>query len=229
MVRNWRRDCAIRIIIPPFSALVDPGGLIVRGTDPGRQILSLRRMYRIDNLREAGSPFDGVSRFRSDTVLRRKSMRGSLLVLAATAGLSIAAISGAATEENAEDFMQLHKVEITFHEAGTTKNLNLMLSLFADDAVLTTGGKTYTGKDQIKSFWQAAGTFQPQNQWVAYTPAFRIRYDVEGDRAHLYFECLYVDKVANKIAAHTNSDDTLLRVNGRWLIKEMKAAAVPEL
>ena len=156
-------------------------------------------------------------------------MRGSLLVLAAIAGLSIAAISGAATEENAEDFMQLHKVEIAFHEAGTTKNLDLMLSLFADDAVLTAGGKTYTGQDQIKSFWQAAGTFQPQNQWVAYTPAFRIRYDVEGDRAHLYFECLYVDKTANKITAHINSDDTLARVNGRWLIKEMKAAPVPEL
>ena len=156
-------------------------------------------------------------------------MRGSLLVLAATAGLSIAVISGAASEENAEDFMQLHKVEIAFHEAGTTKNLDLMLSLFADDAVLTAGGKTYTGKDQIKGFWQTAGTFQPQNQWVAYTPAFRIRYNVEGDHAHLYFECLYVDKVANKIAAHTNSDDTLVRVGGRWLIKEMKAAAVPEL
>jgi len=85
------------------------------------------------------------------------------------------------------------------------------------------------GKIKIKSFWQAAGTFQPQNQWVAYTPAFRIRYDVEGDRAHLYFGCLYVDKAANKIAAHTNSDDTLVRVSGRWLIKEMKAASVPEL
>jgi hypothetical protein len=34
--------------------------------------------------------------------------------------LSIAALSGAATEENAEDFMQLHKIEIAFHEAGTT-------------------------------------------------------------------------------------------------------------
>lgn len=156
-------------------------------------------------------------------------MRGSLLMLVATAGLSIAVISGAATEENAEDFMQLHKVEIAFHEAGTTKNLDLMLSLFADDAVLTAGGKTYTGKDQIKGFWQAAGTFQPQNQWVAYTPAFRIRYAVEGDRAHLYFECLYVDKTVNKIAAHTNSDDTLVRVDGRWLIKEMKAAPVSEL
>jgi hypothetical protein len=52
---------------------------------------------------------------------------------------------------------------------------------------------------------------------------------VEGDRAHLYFECLWVDKTANKIAAHTNSDDTLIRLNGAWLIKEMKAAVVPEL
>jgi hypothetical protein len=46
-----------------------------------------------------------------------------------------------------------------------------MLSLFADDAVLTAGGKTYTVK----------------------------------------------------------KDDTLARVNRRWLIKEMKAAPVPEL
>jgi hypothetical protein len=44
----------------------------------------------------------------------------------------------------------------------------------------------------------------------------------------VYFECLYVDKEANKIAAHTYSDDTLVRADGRWLIKEMKAAAVPE-
>ncbi len=147
----------------------------------------------------------------------------AILALCLTGG----AIAG--TEENAEDFMQIHKVEIIFHEAGTTKNLDLMLSLFANDATITAGGKTYQGKDQIRTFWQAAGTFQPQNQWVAYTPAFRIKYDVQGNNAHLYFECLYVDKAANKIAAHTNSDDTLVRINGRWLIKDMKAAAVPEL
>jgi hypothetical protein len=158
-------------------------------------------------------------------------MRGSRLALAATAAVSIVVVPTlhATTEENPKDFMDFHKIEITFHEAGTTKNLDLMLSLFADDATLTSGGKTYTGKDQVRSYWQAAGPFQPQNQWVAYTPAFRIKYTVEGDAAHLYFECLYVDKVANKIAAHTNSNDTLVRVNGKWLIKEMKAAAVPEL
>lgn len=50
-----------------------------------------------------------------------------------------------------------------------------------------------------------------------------------GDRAHLYFECLWVDGKAGKIAAHTNSDDALVRVNGKWLIKEMNAGPVPEL
>ena len=138
-------------------------------------------------------------------------MRWSGLILPATIALSFGVASHAATEENAEDFMGIHKVEIIFHEAGTTKNLDLMLSLFADDATLTSGGKTYHGKDEIKRYWQAAGPFQPQNQWVAYTPAFRIKYAVEGDNAHLYFECLYVDNAKNSIAAHTNSEDALIR------------------
>jgi hypothetical protein len=160
---------------------------------------------------------------------RVAKMRASALVLAAAIVLAPVANSRAGSEENAEEFMDLHKVEIAFHEAGSTKNLELMLSLFADDAVLIAGGKTYTGKDQVKSYWQAAGPFQPQNQWVGYTPAFRIQYSVKGDRAHLYFECLWVDKAAGKIAAHTNSDDQMVRVNGRWLIKEMKAAVVEGL
>jgi hypothetical protein len=90
-------------------------------------------------------------------------MLWSRLLLPATIALSFGLASQAATEENAEDFMGIHKIEIIFHEAGTTKNLDLMLSLFADDATLTSGGKTYRGKDEIRSYWLAAGTFQPQN------------------------------------------------------------------
>jgi len=52
----------------------------------------------------------------------RKKMRGSMLVFAAIL-LSLAARPRAGTEENAEDFMDLRKVEIAFHEAGSTKNL----------------------------------------------------------------------------------------------------------
>ena len=75
-------------------------------------------------------------------------MRWLRLVLPTTIALLLGLASQAATEEeNAEDFMGIHKIEIVFHEAGTTKNLDLMLSLFADDATLTSGGKTYKGKD----------------------------------------------------------------------------------
>ena len=78
-------------------------------------------------------------------------MRWLRLVLPATIAVSFGLASQAATvEENAEDFMGIHKIEIVFHEAGTTKNLDLMLSLFADDATLTSGGKTYKGKDEIR-------------------------------------------------------------------------------
>ena len=80
----------------------------------------------------------------------------------------------AGTEENAQEFMDFHQVEIAFHQAGSTKNLDLMLSLFTDDAVIMSGGKTYSGKDQIKAFWQAAGPFQPQNQWVHFLRADQI-------------------------------------------------------
>jgi len=151
------------------------------------------------------------------------------LVLSCLLAFGIVRVAIADTEENAEDFMAMHNIEIAFHEAGTTKNLNQMLSLFSNDATIETGGKTYRGKEQIRAYWEAAGAFQPQNQWVVYTPAFRIKYDMRGDTAHLYFECLTVDKAANKIVAHTNSDDTLTHVNGRWLIKDMKAGVVPEL
>jgi hypothetical protein len=136
----------------------------------------------------------------------------------------------AASEENPVDFMDLHQVEIVFHTAASTKNIELMMSLFADDATLSVGGKTYAGKDQVRGYFAtAAGSFQPQNQWVAYTPAQRIRFEVSGDRAHLYFECLYVDAQAKVIKVHTFSDDNLVRVGGKWLIKEMKAGTVPEL
>ena len=155
------------------------------------------------------------------------TVRGVLFALATVAALSMPVASYAGDEDNADDFMQLHKIEIAFHEAGSTKNLDLMLSLFADDAVLTAKDHTYIGKEQIKEYWQAHPAFQKDNQWVGYTPAFRIRYSVQGETAHLYFECLWVDALANKIATHTNSDGNLVRVNGRWLIKEMKAAAVP--
>jgi hypothetical protein len=159
------------------------------------------------------------------------NMKRYLCALAAIAALCITSPAGAAsTEENPADLFALHNVEIVFHQAASNKDLDLMMSLFANDATLSVGGKTYTGKDQVRSYFATvAGSFQPKNKWVAYTPAQRIRININGEQAHLYFECLYVDVVGKQIAAHTFSDDNLVRVGGKWLIKEMKAGPVPEL
>jgi hypothetical protein len=160
-----------------------------------------------------------------DNMKRCLNTIGALAIAALCTDLAMAA-----SEENPVDFMDLHQVEIVFHTAASTKNLELMMSLFAADATLSVGSKTYAGKDQVRNYFATvAGSFQPQNQWVAYTPAQRIRFEVNGDRAHLYFECLYVDAKAKEIKVHTFSDDNLIRAGGKWLIKEMKAGTVPEL
>jgi hypothetical protein len=176
--------------------------------------LSIARQPRMQTAREAlgrrmvNHGYGGLSLFADDRV---SCLTGFLVgVLAVVAGLSLSLVAYAGEGENPEDFMQLHNRDRL--PRGRLDQGS------GADAVLTAKGKTYTGKAQIKSYWQAHPAFQPQTEWVGYTPAFRIRYDVQGDRAHLYFECLWVDKTAGKIAAHTNSDDTLARINGRWLI-----------
>ena len=66
--------------------------------------------------------------------MKRALIISAMLAFCATGG----AVAGAG--EDANNFMQIHKIEIAFHEAGSTKNLDLMMSLFTDDATLTAAG-----------------------------------------------------------------------------------------
>jgi hypothetical protein len=137
----------------------------------------------------------------------------------------------AGSEENAEDVLRLHMIEANWHTAQTNKDLNLMLSLFANDAKLTAGGKTSAGKAQIEKFWQSSAVFQPQNQFVAYTPPARFKYDIEGNTGHVYFECIQLNKATDQIVPHSHvglSAD-VIRVDGHWLIKEATGTPLPQL
>ena len=136
----------------------------------------------------------------------------------------------------ASDVLQIRNIEVTFHTAGSVlpnKDLDLMMSLYADDAVLTDtahGNKIYRGKDQVRSYWRdVSGPFRPQNHWIGYTPAFRMRAHAKGDHGTLYFECLWVDADHNAIGAHSFSDMTLARVQGRWLVEAIKVGKVDKL
>ena len=124
------------------------------------------------------------------------------------------------------DVLAVRNVEVTFHTAGSVlpeKSLDDMMSIYADDAVLTDtahDNKVYSGKTDVRRYWgDVSGPFRPEHHWIGYTPAMRMHAEIEGDKATLYFECLWMDVDNNTVGAHSFSDMKLTRVHGKWLVK----------
>ncbi|MGH7188802.1 MAG: hypothetical protein ACREF0_06395, partial [Acetobacteraceae bacterium] len=78
----------------------------------------------------------------------------------------------ATAAETAQDYMAMHQLEAVFHKAATDQDMDTLLSLFANDATVTIGGKTFTGPDQIRGFFLTTPPFT--HRLVGYTTAFRI-------------------------------------------------------
>ena len=134
------------------------------------------------------------------------------------------------------DILAVRNIEIIFHTAGSVlpnKDLDLMMSLYADDVVLTDtahDNKVYQGKEQVRTYWvDVSGPFRPEHHWIGYTPAMRIKTHVTGNSATLYFECLWMDVDSNAIGAHAFSSMDLARVNRHWLVKSIKVGKVDKL
>jgi SnoaL-like domain len=134
------------------------------------------------------------------------------------------------------DILAIRNIEIVFHTAGSVlpaKNLDLMMSLFADDAVLTDtahGNKVYEGKEQVRTYWaDVSGPFRPEHHWIGYTPAMRIKSHATGKTGTLDFECLWMNVDDNTVGAHAFSSMNLARVNGHWLVKAIKVGKVDKL
>ncbi len=122
------------------------------------------------------------------------------------------------------DVTQIYALQAAFHWAAGAKDLDVMMSLWAEDATFTIDGQIYQGKSQIRGwFANVAGSFRPQNSWVSLTPSQKIRISVQGDRATLYFECHYVDVKTRELKSQVAADTTLIRSNGRWVIKDLRA------
>jgi ketosteroid isomerase-like protein len=118
------------------------------------------------------------------------------------------------------DILAVRNIEIIFHTAGSVlpnKDLDLMMSLYADDVVLTDtahDNKVYQGKEQVRTYWaNVSGPFRPEHHWIGYTPAMRIKSNVTG----------------NTIGAHAFSSMEVERVKGHWLVKRIKVGKVDKL
>jgi ketosteroid isomerase-like protein len=125
------------------------------------------------------------------------------------------------------DLYEIDQIEKTFHESTTTKDIDLMLSLWAPNATLTVGpGNTAAGLDQIRRYWlQKSTAFLPETHWVSDHPAYKVEITVSGDRGTLHFECHYVDYDTGKVALVTVAAQDVARIDGRWLITNFVAGS----
>ena len=154
---------------------------------------------------------------------------GALLVVGCSAAPAVAPAQVAELQQ-AADLRSIQQIEVEFHRAASIKDLDLMVSLFADNATFTTGGETYAGQDQIREFWATkAGPFKPENHWVSETPAYKLEAAVDGDVGTLYFECHYVDPETRSVVSVVGADGTVARIDGRWVLTTLTASALPDL
>jgi hypothetical protein len=147
------------------------------------------------------------------------AVAAALVVAACGASSGPAAADTAAAQKDA-DLYAINQIEVTWHKASSTKNVDLMMSLWADDATFTTAAKTYSGKAAIRDFFAtAAAPFKPESSWVSDTPAYKTRATVDGEKGTLYFECDYIDITTKKVMVVVSADQQVARINGVWLIK----------
>jgi hypothetical protein len=157
-------------------------------------------------------------------------MRLFLIITALAALLAACGSSGNTAAQQAAqkqaDIYAIDQIEVKWHKAASMKDVDLMMSLFATDATATFGTTNLAGKDEIRDFFvHKVGPFQPENNWVSDTPAYKIRATVNGDKGTLYFECDYIDVKTQKVASVVGADQTVERINGKWLITNVVGAS----
>lgn len=136
------------------------------------------------------------------------------------------AAAPAQTQKRA-DMEGIRELQAAFHEAKTNQNLDLMTSLWTDDAVLVNQGDAkspYTGPAQIRAFFQKSGSFTHKR--LSLVPSFKMKIDVNGDQGYLYFECHDVgdyDQSTRSIAADLFLAGTVRNAGGKWRFWKMTA------
>ena len=159
--------------------------------------------------------------FRARTLLIVGVLPALVVPLTAFGGTSSRVSAADATTQREADLYLIDQIEVKFHRATSTHNLNLMMSLWAPGAVFNIDQKTLTGKAQIRHWFATENkAFMPGNHWESDTPSYKIRITLNGDKATMYFECHYIDPKTSKVVAEAGVTHTLQKINGQWLITD---------
>ena|SRR5215472_14757836 len=162
--------------------------------------------------------------------MRRRDFFRGVAATASVAGVAAASqvpamaqVTGPATA----DVALIYELQAAFHQAKTSQDLDLMMSLWDPKATLRIQGDAkspYIGADQLRAFWQNSGSFK--NRRFSLVPSYKTRITVRGSEADLYFECHDVadyDLPTRSIVNDTFLAGTLHNVGGKWLFFAMSA------
>jgi ketosteroid isomerase-like protein len=159
---------------------------------------------------------------------RRKLLRVG--AAGAAAGAATLALPGLARADSPESVQvaEIYQLQAAFHRAKTTADIELMMSLWADDGTLTNQGdpnSPYAGSDRLRAFWLGSGSFTHAR--FSLVPSYKIQIEVHGNQAYLYFECHdvgnYADPAARFIASDSFLAGTLRHIGGDWVFWNMTA------
>jgi len=124
------------------------------------------------------------------------------------------------------DIAAITDLEVRYHKFRSGKDLDGLMTLFTDDAILTAVGQTYSGKDQIRGFLAQSGPMKPENHWTLLTRPDTVRATTAGDQGTLYFECYYTDVAAKQLKAVVSANAKVSRIKGQWFVKSIVAGPV---
>jgi ketosteroid isomerase-like protein len=131
---------------------------------------------------------------------------------------STATRSDSVTQQEADKW-EIDQIEVKFHRATSHHDINLMMSLWAPGAVFNIDQQTLTGKAQIRHWFLTENkAFMPSHHWESDTPSYKLRINLNGDKATMYFECHYIDPNTGMVVAAAGVTHSLQKINGQWLI-----------
>lgn len=167
---------------------------------------------------------------------RRRLFQAALVWAIGSAALLALSLLPARAQVSGPESKQIGKIyqlQAAFHQAKTTQDIDLMMSLWDPNGILTVQGdpnSPYVGFDQLKEFWLSSGSFTHRR--FSLVPSFKIRMHVFGNEASLYFECHDVgdyDLPTRQIASDTFLAGTIRKLDGKWVFLNMTAGKAAPL
>ena len=157
------------------------------------------------------------------TNLTRRNLMGKAVVGAAVGAAALAMPSLAAAQDEGHELVQVEKIrelQANFHRAKTFQDINLMMSLWAEDAVFHFHGDN-VGQAAIRALFLSGGSFT--NLRLSLVDAPKMQIEVHGNRAFLYFECVDLGTYATApfVASVLYLAGTVRKIHDDWLFSEM--------